>query len=251
MAGVKTTSRRRSSDGGRSVCGPSDGGRGSKGNTGDESVGKDVPNREGNTGDESVGDYIADFVIRRPSRSKKNTLAGRDKGPLRTCNSFLRSQLGKRRLIVKVIQKMSLLGKMFLRSLRRKLKRSTILIKDVGFLKVLLRSQLEWKKGLACPTREDDNEELIGSSNIAKDVEDHHSKSDDDEDVENKGVEDKVMCDEVLSEIQPLSNTELPNVNCTNEEDKVERIEIDENAQPVLAMISRKDFENYAKRSIG
>ncbi|XP_048493033.1 uncharacterized protein LOC125493607 isoform X4 [Beta vulgaris subsp. vulgaris] len=60
MARVKTTSHRRPSDGGRSdggrsVCGPSDGGRGSKG---DESVGKDVPNRE-----------------------------GRDKGPLRTCNS--------------------------------------------------------------------------------------------------------------------------------------------------------------------
>ncbi|XP_057247924.1 uncharacterized protein LOC125493607 isoform X2 [Beta vulgaris subsp. vulgaris] len=89
MARVKTTSHRRPSDGGRSdggrsVCGPSDGGRGSKG---DESVGKDVPNREGNTGDESVGDYIADFVIRRSPRSKKNTLAGRDKGPLRTCNS--------------------------------------------------------------------------------------------------------------------------------------------------------------------
>ncbi|XP_048495683.1 uncharacterized protein LOC125495066 isoform X2 [Beta vulgaris subsp. vulgaris] len=84
MARVKTTSRRRPSDGGRSVCGPSDGGRGSKG---DESVGKDVPNREGNTGDESVSDYMADFVIRRPTRSKKNTLAGRDKGPLKTCNS--------------------------------------------------------------------------------------------------------------------------------------------------------------------
>ncbi|KMS99174.1 hypothetical protein BVRB_2g047310 [Beta vulgaris subsp. vulgaris] len=236
MARVKTTSRRRPSDDGRSVCGPSDGGRGSKGkrnmgsskllwvigvaiiflqlisgtsgwgqhghyaickiaegtradikpeskaagpkkksgeaaavptskdvgneaagntgdesvgkdipnhegNTGDESVGKDVPNREGDTGDESVSDYMADFVIRRPTRTKKNTLVGRDKGPLRTCNSqsiseaeeeynphkrrrvflkvLFRSQLGKRRLIVKVIQEMSLLGKMFLRSLRR------------------------------------------------------------------------------------------------------------------------------------
>ncbi|XP_048491047.1 uncharacterized protein LOC104900092 isoform X1 [Beta vulgaris subsp. vulgaris] len=109
MARVKTTSRRRPSDGGRSVCGPSDGGRGSKdeslgkdipnheGNTGDESVGKDVPNREGNRGDESVGDYIAGFVIRRPSRSKKNTLAGRDKGPLRTCNSTPSKPTGKKK----------------------------------------------------------------------------------------------------------------------------------------------------------
>ncbi|XP_010696024.1 uncharacterized protein LOC104908598 [Beta vulgaris subsp. vulgaris] len=95
MARVKTTARRRPSDGGRSDCGPSDGGRGSKGNTGDESIGKDVPNCEGNTGDKSVGKDvptilekdITDFVIRRPTRSNKNTLAGRDKGPLRTCNN--------------------------------------------------------------------------------------------------------------------------------------------------------------------
>ena len=32
MARVQTTARRRPSDGGRSDCGPSDGGRGSKGN---------------------------------------------------------------------------------------------------------------------------------------------------------------------------------------------------------------------------
>ncbi|KMS99172.1 hypothetical protein BVRB_2g047300 isoform B [Beta vulgaris subsp. vulgaris] len=173
MARVKTTSRRRlsdggRSDGGRSVCGPSNGGRGSKG---DESVGKDVPNREGNTGDESVSDYMADFVTRRPTRSKKNTLAGRDKGPLRTCNSQSISEAEeeynphkRRRVSESTLSKPAgkketnregntrdeFVGKdvptIIEEDIADLLKRSTILIKDVGFLKVLLRSQLGKKE---------------------------------------------------------------------------------------------------------